>query len=136
MFLKILIVSFALCSLLVLPQSINADPLQIKPITVNEIVIKYSKEYGLSAKTMLAVIKCESHAYPKAINENLNKQGKVWSRDYGPFQLNDYYHKIPAQKMGLSIYDIENNIHYGAYLMKTQGLKPWSASKKCWSKLI
>jgi len=105
-------------------------------LTMPEMIDKYSKKYNVLAHTMTVIIKCESKAYPKAINENINKKGVVWSRDYGPFQINDYFHKVPAEKMGLSIYDLEDNIEYGAYLLSKNGTQPWKASSYCWKPLL
>jgi hypothetical protein len=81
------------------------------------------------------IIKCESTIYKhKAINENLDELGNVWSIDVGYWQINDYWHEETAKKLGFDIYDEWDNLEYGFYLFKNYGTKPWKASEKCWKK--
>ena len=68
-----------------------------------------------------------------ALNENLNEDGSAWSRDYGYWQINDYYHEEKASGMGLDIKNPGDNIKYGEWLYQTEGSKAWSASQQCWS---
>ena len=81
---------------------------------------------------MLAIAFCESSLNPRAVNENI-KDGKVWSRDYNLFQINDYYHEESAKKMGLDIKTVSGNIKYARHLYDRNHLVDWSASKGCWS---
>lgn len=100
---------------------------------INRLALKYNKS-PLIAK---AVIKCEGLAYKeKGNHRNLDKNGMLWSTDIGWWQINDYYHKIPAMKLGLDINNEWDNLEYGFILWSQQGLAPWSASKNCWSKSI
>jgi hypothetical protein len=55
------------------------------------------------------------------------------TNDVGPMQIN-LIHKPEAIKMGLNLRLYDDNVHYGVYLMSKEGLKPWNASKACWSK--
>lgn len=102
---------------------------------IKNLVNRYAKKYQVSSKKMLAIISCESQNDPNSVNENIRK-GKVWSRDRGLMQLNDFFQKDEAEKMGLSIYNMEDNVEFGAYLMSKQGTIPWSASRKCWSRAV
>lgn len=81
----------------------------------------------------MKIITCESRAYgAKAVHQNLDKNGNVWSTDVGPWQINDYYHEARAASMGLDIHSTEDNIRYGFILMSEQGTAPWKASRYCW----
>ena len=51
--------------------------------------------------------------------------------DFGALQVNSV-HKNAMAKMGLNYDDPVDSIFYGVYLASTTGLKPWSASAKCW----
>lgn len=70
--------------------------------------------------------------YGSAVNENLDKDGKVWSRDFGPFQINDFWHEKTMEKMGLDIHDQWDSLEYGFILINKQGFHPWKASRGCW----
>lgn len=104
--------------------------------TLDSEINRLSIKYNVSSSTAKAIISCESSMYAKAINENVDKDGIVWSRDYGWWQVNDYYHEDTMTKLGLDIYDQWDSLEYGFILLKSQGTKPWKASLQCWSKLI
>ena len=70
--------------------------------------------------------------YSSAINENTDDYGNVWSRDYGPLQVNDSYHAEEMRKQGKDITNQFHSLEYGLELMKQEGTKPWNASRKCW----
>lgn len=61
-------------------------------------------------------------------------RGEVDRNDIGVMQINERYHLDGAKALGYDIYTVEGNMAYARYLYETQGLKPWSASKPCWSK--
>jgi hypothetical protein len=110
---------------------------QVEPIkTLDSEINRLSIKYNVSSTTAKAIITCESSMYPKAINENVDENGIVWSKDYGWFQVNDYFHEATMTKLGLDIHDQWDSLEYGFMLLKSQGVKPWKASSKCWSKLI
>lgn len=115
----------------------NIDKLEM-PIekTLENEIDRLSNKYEIASSTVNAVIKCESQLYGDAINHNLDKAGKVWSSDKGYLQINDYYHSGPMKELGLDINNKWDSLEYGFILMKAEGLKPWSASKFCWSSKI
>lgn len=78
---KFLIVLLLLCALLLCPQRTMADELLIppKPLTPQEYIKVYAKEYEVSEKLLLSVAYCESKYNEKAIGDN----GKA----YGIFQF-------------------------------------------------
>lgn len=100
--------------------------------TIQSEINKLSVEYKVSSSTISEIVKCESSMYGTAINHNLDKNGKIWSSDYGPLQINDYYHEDRMNKLELDIHNQWDSLEYGIMLFKEQGTKPWSASKKCW----
>lgn len=90
-------------------------------------------EYNLPIE-LQNIRKCESHNRQFDSNGDVLR-GIVNNEDVGEFQINEYYHLSDSKKMGLDIYDTIGNRKYALYLYRTQGTKPWNASKDCWSKL-
>lgn len=78
-----------------------------------------------------AIAECESG------NMHFRKDGSVIrgivdNRDIGRYQINLFYHGETAEKMGLDLFNEEDNETYAKWLYETQGTQPWNASKKCW----
>jgi len=80
------------------------------------------KKYRLLEKIM----NCESSV--RNITGNLAVVGK----DFSYFQINSYFHKERALKMGLDIKDPFDNILYAVWLFNKRGTRPWKASQHCW----
>jgi hypothetical protein len=118
----------------VIPISSKTEQVEVK--TFDSEIDRLSIKYNVSSTTAKAIIKCESTMYGKAINENIDSSGSVWSRDFGYFQVNDYYHESTMARLGLDIHDQWDSLEYGFMLLKEQGTKPWKASLPCWSKVI
>lgn len=104
---------------------INEDPLPIE--------VQIEQVFKENAKIMKRVAFCESSLNHYDQNGKVLR-GKVDSRDSGLYQINEFYHLEKSKELGLDIYTPEGNIKYAKYLLDTQGLQPWSASRKCWSK--
>lgn len=86
---------------------------------------KYADQYGQNAYIAIDIMYCESH-FRFHITSPTN--------DVGLMQINKI-HLGEAKKMGLNLYDPEDNIHFGFYLMSIHpDLHDWSASKYCWIK--
>lgn len=67
----------------------------------------------------------ESGFRPDAIGHNTDAVG---SKDYGAFQINDYWQRYNLEKKGLTpedLLDIEENIRYAAEMQAQQGWDPW-----------
>lgn len=62
-------------------------------------------------------------------------QGRVNKFDTGIFQINRQIHAKELQSLHLNPFDILDNIRFAKVLYEKSGLKPWEASKPCWSKL-
>jgi hypothetical protein len=104
---------------------INEDPLPIE--------VQIEQVFKENAKIMKRVAFCESSLNHYDQNGKVLR-GKVDSRDSGLYQINEFYHLEKSKELGLDIYTPEGNIKYAKYLLDTQGLNPWNASKKCWNK--
>lgn len=102
----------------------------ISSSTINYLSEKYSVDEVLVTK----IIECESEFSLDAIGENVDKDGNVWSRDYGGLQVNDYYHKDDMAKIGMNIYNGNDSLEYGFMLLKRDGLTHWKWSRSCWNK--
>mgnify|MGYP001596471211 FL=1 len=91
-----------------------------------EIAKMVSRETNIPLDTISRIIWAESGYNPNA--EHLNKNGTT---DHGYFQINDIH--IPeAKSMGLNINNPYDNARFAIYLIKPQGLIPWTASKAKW----
>ena len=94
--------------------------------TVPLIINAYAYRAGLSsedADLLNRISWCESEWEPLARGYN-KRNGKVWSVDIGPMQINSYYHGV--------IDDPFENIAYGISLYQKNGTRDWLSSKSCW----
>lgn len=104
--------------------------------TIDNEITRLSKVYNVDEKLVRAIIKCESRNDSTALNPNINKQGIVWSIDWGSMQINNYFHADSMNKLGLDYFDKYDSLEYGIMLLSTEGTKHWKSSYSCWSKLI
>jgi len=128
--------------------SASVKTVKIEEKTLESEVNRLSVKYEVSSSTVKKIIGCESKMYKEAVNNNYsyktvtNKDGStttvkyVWSKDWGPLQINDFWHEAVMKKMGLDIHDEWDSLEYGFYLIKKEGLKPWNASAYCWKEKI
>jgi hypothetical protein len=61
-------------------------------------------------------------------------RGKINKSDIGKYQINEQIHGDRMRRLGLSIYDAEDNEAYAIMLFEERGTEPWTASRKCWNK--
>jgi len=99
----------------------------------SQTVEQYIRNYFDDEPIMAEVASCESHF------RQFGNDGKVLknanSSAVGVFQIMSSIHASMAdQNLGLDIYSLQGNAAYARYLYERQGLKPWAASKACWSK--
>lgn len=97
-----------------------------------ETTQEFVESYFSDAPVMARVAYCESHF------RHFNKsgtilRGAVTPKDVGVMQINEGYHSETAKRLGYDIHTLEGNVAYARHLYETQGVQPWSASKKCWS---
>ncbi len=80
---------------------------------------------------------CEStgHAYETLRQFNADGSvvhGVINRLDTGACQINTYYHGKEAKELGMDLNTLAGNVAFANHLYQREGLKPWSASQKCW----
>lgn len=105
-------------------QSVTTSDSLSATSTMQSLAYKYKVDVALAQRIMT----CESRVYSRAIN--LNKDG---TRDWGYWQINDYWWHDTLLKKGWDIHKPEDNLEAGFYILSKYGTKPWTASQKCWS---
>ena len=99
------------------------EPIKVE-WTADKIKEEIREVFPENPEQMIAIAKCESGLKATAINtKNKNK-----TTDGGIFQINST-HKTDIDK-----FDPKQNIAFARKLYDERGVKPWSASKHCWSK--
>jgi hypothetical protein len=104
-----------------------------EPLSDPKNVEKFVKDYFADIPIMAKIAKCESR------NRHFDKfgqvlRGEVTPLDRGVMQVNLHYHQETAEKMGLDLHNIDDNVAYARYLYEKYGAKPWMSSSHCWSK--
>ncbi len=130
-----------ICLLVLIPVTSQSQDLERPPRVATTTVVNLSSSeginilieaeasiYGQNANLAKRIIHCESLTVGSATGT------RAWiGEDIGFWQINSYYHKIPAKKLGLDIYKQIDNLVYGFILLKNEGTAPWKASKSCWN---
>lgn len=75
---------------------------------------------------------CESSGIQSIGNKTLKSK----TGDLGIMQINERVHGKTALSLGLNLHDPNDNMEYGLWLYKKNGLKDWKASRHCWSKKL
>ena len=104
-----------------------------EPLTDSKNVERFVEDYFADMPIMAKIAQCESR------NRHFNKSGQVLRGektplDRGVMQINLYYHEDTAEKMGLDLHNIDDNVAYARFLYEKYGAKPWMSSSACWSK--
>jgi len=93
------------------------------------------REYFADIPDLIQVARCEStFRHYQADGSVLT--GQVDSRDTGVMQINTHYHGQRLEQLGLDVFKLEDNLTYARRLYETEGLKPWSASRPCWGRVL
>jgi len=90
------------------------------------------RSYFADIPILAEVARCESTFKHVDPNTGVVTRGRVNPADVGVMQINEYYHKDTATKMGLELTNLEDNMAYARYLYEREGTQPWSASRACW----
>ncbi|MEX0919142.1 MAG: hypothetical protein WDZ64_00120 [Parcubacteria group bacterium] len=115
----------------IVPKEIKAE--DYMPITDSKNVEKFITDYFADIPVMVTIAKCESRY--RHLNSNGGVlRGEVTPLDRGVMQINLHYHNKTAEKMGMNVHNIDDNVRYARYLYEKQGVKPWMSSSKCWAK--
>jgi hypothetical protein len=94
---------------------------------VQNLIIQYSQEYGISADLPLRVANCESGYNQFSKNKNSTAAGVAQ-------YLSSTWRNTEAGRAGLSVYDADANIHMMVKSIASGGISNWNASRSCWSK--
>ncbi len=114
-----------------LPKEVRAEDYQ--PITDSKNIERFINDYFADIPILAEIAKCESRYRHYNSNGNILK-GEENSSDRGVMQINLFYHAKTAEKLGLDIHDLDDNVKYARYLYEKQGAKPWLSSSACWAK--
>ena len=137
----IIIILVLVASILIFPIKASSTVVEAEPVVIEEpvewtldtLVAELSEVYEQDEALVRRIIHCESRGDINAMNKNFNDKGQWWSSDYGPMQINNYWHAESAAELGLNIYDWQHSLEYGLILLSTDGaIRHWSASSKCW----
>lgn len=93
------------------------------------------RTYFSDIPVMIQIARCESH-FRHTLADGSVLQGRVDSADTGVMQINRRYHEETAQKLGLDLADLYDNLAYARDLYERKGTQPWSASAPCWGRTI
>ncbi len=91
------------------------------------------REYFKDAPILAEIAKCESQFRHIGADGEIIK-GKVNKGDLGVMQINKYYHEEEAQKLGLDLTTLKDNMTYAKVLYDKFGTSPWQSSSDCWQK--
>lgn len=92
----------------------------------------YLKKEFAGRSILVDIARCESNFHQFDKDGDLIR-GMVDKNDVGIMQINERYHDETAKKLGINLHTLEGNVAYAIHLYDEQGVKPWSASSKCWS---
>jgi hypothetical protein len=90
------------------------------------------RSYFADIPILAEVARCESTFRHTNPDTGAVTRGYVNPADVGVMQINEYYHGETAERMGLELTDLNDNLAYARYLYEREGTQPWSASRACW----
>ena len=104
------------------------SPLEVRTDPIEEVLMTVPMP-------LIRVAFCESSfRHFNSSGEVLTNENRNGSADYGLYQINSI-HLPEAEKLGIDIKSLEGNVEFALHLYNKRGLKDWSASRHCWSKL-
>lgn len=113
--------------------TVTAEAPVVEAVTSSATVADQVKAYFSDMPILADVAKCESE-YRQFDKNGQVLRGMQNSQDVGVMQINEFYHKATAQKLGLDLHTLEGNMAYARYLYEKEGTRPWNYSSACWSK--
>jgi hypothetical protein len=112
-------------------KEIRAEDYQ--PITDSRNVERFINDYFADIPVLADIAKCESH-YRHLNSSGDILKGKENRYDRGVMQINVLYHAKTAEKLGLDVHNLDDNVAYARYLYEREGAKPWMSSSACWAR--
>ena len=113
------------------PREVRAE--DYEPLTDSKNVERFINDYFADIPILTDIAKCESRYRHLNSSGNILK-GEENTYDRGVMQINVLYHAKTAEKLGLNVHDLDDNVAYARYLYEKQGAKPWMSSSACWAK--
>ena len=96
-----------------------------------QVVEAKVREYFSDIPIMAEIARCES-TYRHRLSDGSVLRGYVDQADTGVMQINLRYHAQTAERLGLDLENIYDNMAYARYLYEREGTRPWNASAPCW----
>lgn len=94
---------------------------------VENLIVQYSQEYGISHDLPRRIAYCESGYNSASKNRS--------SSASGVFQyLTGTWRNTPEGRQGLNVFDADANVRAAVRHIATHGTAPWNASIHCWSR--
>ena len=94
---------------------------------VQDLIIKYSYQYGIDPALPLRISFCESR-------HRWNAENKTSSAS-GTFQyVQGTWANTPEGKKGLSVFDADANVRAAVRHISVHGTSPWNESRTCWQR--
>ncbi len=93
------------------------------------------REYFSDIPIMVEIARCES-TFRHVMNDGTVLRGFVDNDDLGVMQINLRFHAVEAERLGLDLENIYDNMAYARHLYERQGTQPWNASAPCWGRHI
>jgi hypothetical protein len=113
-------------------ESMSSAEVQLTGATDTEAIVR---AYFEDIPVMIQVARCES-TFRHTLSDGSVLKGKVDPADTGVMQINKRYHLKTAEKLGLDLENIYDNMAYARHLYEKQGTQPWSASSPCWGRTL
>ena len=89
------------------------------------------RDYFADIPIMIEIARCES-TFRHHLPNGQVLRGYVDKADTGVMQINLRYHQATADRLGLDLEDIYDNMAYARNLYERKGTQPWNASAPCW----
>ena len=93
------------------------------------------REYFKDIPVMVSIARCESRFRHTLVGGSVLR-GTVDAADLGVMQINTRYHAARAEKLGLDLHSLGDNMAYARELYEKQGTAPWNSSAACWSRTL
>lgn len=103
------------------------------PISDSKNIERFINDYFADIPILANIARCESQ-YRHLSKDGDVLRGKKNRFDIGVMQINELYHAEKAKKLGLNLYNLNDNVAYARHLYEDEGAKPWMASSACWAK--